>query len=300
MNEELKKKLTEGATHVEEVYFKVDFEGMTHLIRDIWSEGRYTVAIDILDSMNIPPEFHEDIIHGKLKIIQDPDGIEGVTGTLAHDNWKVNLDQCAFGFYPKFIDMPNMAEKMVTYYREYESKVIRDARMLYNDYMESFHALDKERMANEFFQYPERIQEEIDPDGNVVNGRFMPLLPNPRLNLPSVEEFVERQLELDKIETVEPDPNFKSKYGIITDDGKFYGCGWMEHDWLCNRLGKSKDDAMNVWIIISKRGGSTDFNDIIFETFARSITQRQMDTVFEFCLAHELEMPKELQRLEIK
>ncbi len=67
--------------------FRVCFPGLTNTIRGIWAEGKYQHALNIAESAGLNKQQSIDLINGKLKMQDDPDGRPGIDGVLVPDNW---------------------------------------------------------------------------------------------------------------------------------------------------------------------------------------------------------------------
>lgn len=106
----------------------------------------------------------------------------------------------------------------------------------------------------------------------------------------NIDVFLAHQRVLDKRSTPAPDPNCESEDGWILPDGKFYGCGYMEHIWLADRLGKEEKEAEKAgWIKIS-HGVDGRLYIQRLDT-AREPTQKQIDTMFTWCEKHKAKLP---------
>lgn len=280
-------------TQTHTVHFKVDFEGMTRLIRSVWSEGNYGKATNLLDGCGVPNEYWGDIISGKLKMVDaDPEN-PGIEGDLAEDDWKPDPANSQYGIYPTIEEMPALAQRAMELRSIYEEDVRIKARSYKEAIATSINALEKIRLAKEAkTEFPLYIMEEIELDtlvNVILSGRLARSIePEERYRAQTiVDSYIRRQMELDKIETVEQDKEFKNPYGAISKDGKFYPCGWMEHDWLFDRLSTTKDNAHeDGWVFVSKEllSGKT-----IMTVKALEPTQKQIDAIFDYCQVHGME-----------
>lgn len=84
------------------VHFKVDFEGLTRMVRTYWAEGEYTLALSIMTDSGIPINHAHDVIRGKLKMIQCPNDPDA--GELTEDDWQPEDFVCYMGRYPDPLD----------------------------------------------------------------------------------------------------------------------------------------------------------------------------------------------------
>lgn len=95
-----------GAAH-----FTIDFAWFTDHVRQLWAEHSFDKAVSLLTSTGIPREAAHDIIRGKKRMTQDPNGREGVDGRLAPDKWKPDPRRCAHGIYPDPDELPALASR---------------------------------------------------------------------------------------------------------------------------------------------------------------------------------------------
>lgn len=289
------------------VHFRVDFEGLTQMVRDYWAEGSYSLALSIMVESNIPINYAHDIIRGKLKMTQDPDEPEGVGGMLAEDNWQPNNAVCYMGKYPDPEDY-----KWFKLIHRYGTEGLNELRQLANwavDAMNnSTYSLDKIKILKEVKRVPEEIYEYFNiPDPKTIHtgDLYEPTINlnsvdmswseaasqirtdrlNPLPGLTDLDSWIKRQLELDKMPKPKPDKTFSKPLGWILPTGKFYSCEFMEHDWLASQIGNSPNFSKTMahqmgWIEITHPLGQPTQFKIIYGD--KEPTQKQLDTLFDW------------------
>lgn len=264
------------------VHFSIDFEWLTDHIRALWAEGRYKNALDLLDSSNCPKDQHKAILLGKLKMV----GID--QGVLAADDWIPPAG------YADPDNLREMAEEGMRYKKRYFELL----RTNYFDLCEKWKD-GKDLVVIEalFRQFPEEFAMTLNPidrtpwnlawryhlvpAGATAMGGFVP----------SVEEFVAHQMELDKREAPDPDPDFFADYGWLLPNGKFYPCEYWEHDWLANVLEYSVERAEKAgWIRVGKSRITEEWA-LTRGDNAPEITQAQIDGLWEWCQNHHCDFP---------
>lgn len=298
------------------VHFRVDFEGLTRMVREYWAEGSYTLALSIMTDSGIPIDEAHDIIRGKRKMTQDPDGKNGVDGMIADDNWQPSGAVAYMGKYPDPLD--NGWFRLIHRYGTEGLKQLRyDAEWAAEAMNASSYSLDKIRILEQVKHVPDEIYEYFDiPKPDTIHTGELRELPVDRLDtidyswtaaaaqlreerlknapapmgvsvpgLPDVDEFIKRQIELDHMPKPEPDTTFSRPLGWIILTGKFYSCEWMEHDWLASKIGNSpnmdKTMAHNFgWIQITHPMNQPRNFQVIYG--AKEPTQKQLDTLFDW------------------
>lgn len=277
------------------LYFKINFEGMTGLIRDIWAEGNFHKCLDVLDSfMDVSQKDREDIIRGKRKLAQDPDGKDGVDGLVVDDNWQPNLDHCAYGIYPDPKEMPEITRKLYTYKSLYLRYAIPEARRLLDERKTCVNGPRLAEIDMHMNMFPDEVFETLgfDRDHLKYQDYYEENPINNKLGI-DLDAYIKRQLELDKMPMPKPDKDFSQPLGWILPTGKFYSCGYMEHDWLAGKIGNSPsfsrtEAAKMGWIEITHPLGQENNFEIYFG--AKEPTQKQLDTLFDWQQKYEGEV----------
>lgn len=104
----------------------------------------------------------------------------------------------------------------------------------------------------------------------------------------NIDVFMAHDRELSNRSTPDPDYKLNAEDGWVLPDGKFYPCGYMEHIWLAGRLGKEEREAEKAgWIKIS-HGLS---GELYIHKHVDSPTQKQINTVFDWCEKHKAKLP---------
>jgi hypothetical protein len=104
------------------------------------------------------------------------------------------------------------------------------------------------------------------------------------------------QLGNDPEPSKRPDPiedkELKSESGWITEDGRFFGCAYMEHDAIAQDMGFEVKDVESRWIRISKGFGSVGRSPFMHQGIQPS--QRQLDVLFDWCQKHNETFPTDI------
>lgn len=104
----------------------------------------------------------------------------------------------------------------------------------------------------------------------------------------NMEVYLAHCRELDSRPTPPPDTKLEHEDGWVLPDGKFYPCGYMEHIWLAEKLGKPEREAEKAgWVKISHGLDGT----LYIHRGERDVTQKQINTVFDWCTKHRKPLP---------
>jgi len=87
--------------------FKVNGEGITDLIRQTWSEGRLSVALDLCEDTGAPKESHIDICTGKQKICGVGDLWLEPDNTTKHCGIDITLETTIKRLEDKYVHLHN-------------------------------------------------------------------------------------------------------------------------------------------------------------------------------------------------
>jgi heat shock protein HspQ len=256
----------------EKLYFRVDFEGLTRQLRDFWAEGSYKHAIDYGKGCGLTKELTEEVIRGKYKMVQDPDGRDGVDGMLAKDDWTPNLNMCHHCKYPDPNELYEIAEQTfelketVDYARVFNLWGIAEEISL--AYKDSDMATARD-LWNIVDTFPKEIREQVDipysralaemTEEEYENAISIEKAKEKKMaelvGIPSIGDYINQELEREKRPTPKPTKNLKWDNGWLLPNGNFYPCegGTMEHIWLADRLGKTENEAEQAgWIKLGK------------------------------------------------
>jgi hypothetical protein len=241
---------------VKTVSFSVSPVWLTDHVRNLWAEGRYKLAMDTLDCLiGLPDEIKRGVIRGTWQLTEEHTWVE--------DDWDPKLDMCFAGQYPDPDKLYELAERGAHLERDVErledmcigfiKRLMREGRgegesladlewyleMYFSDEAVSRNEVEKRVMYRApsgdnirlvYGNFEEGYVGRVGYAGDITGAD----LRNRMLGLPSVDEFVERQLELDDKPLPEPNTELASDNGYITPDGKLYPCLWMEHMWLAD------------------------------------------------------------------
>lgn len=309
--------------HIEKVYFRVDFEGLTNLIRNFWAEGEYSKALSIMTESGIDLENAHDVIRGKLKLIQQPGGREGVEGNLAKDNWKPNLDLCMWNKYPDPKDSAffRMIERYGVKGLNRQRSQIESALRALN---ESTYVPDKERLIDhlrelaiddevyKFFEYPTfwKLEKDWRPKRLTWAGRDKETYPDyvdellsndivpmtwsgsysPAMKELDIDAYVKRQLELEKI-TEKPEPcNPPERAGWLSPKGEMYACNYNEHVWLADLLGYTGVQIEKEgWVKLHYTLLKPDRLLVDKGNKDKRLTQKQIDALWEWAIHNKVD-----------
>lgn len=315
------KRLKQGKAH-----FRLNFEWFTDYARSLWAEGEYVLAITIITDNDIPVGEAHDIIRGKRKMVQDPEGGQGIAGLIVNDNWTPDLVRCIFSKYPDPLDLGyfRMVNKygvkgLTDMYRDIERaarsmneatnyfdklEIVKQVHLIPDDVFQFFDVPRPETIGTGDFSSTalyniglNRAGQEVEPIrlraqiAAEIRAQAMedlrdddmaqldPVRAGVVAGLPSVDEYVKKQLELDKRPKPEPDQEFSNPTGYVLPNGKFYSCEWMEHSWLAFVLGDfGVQDARKAgWIMISHPLGQP--RDYHIYDGDEEPTQAQIDTL---------------------
>lgn len=242
------------------VHFTVDPDGITRLIRDMWAEGSYEKALNVLGSMAcgvvIPQGIQYDIIRGKKKFANyngDPDQF-----CIIVDNWKPRD-----GDYPD--PEPSKLAAFLKKRADEEFKVEATTTGFDFTAMKRFGGYDTIEQMNQALLIQRNISK-IDPLADMHSRE-----------------------ERERNGKPKPDTELESKAGWILPNGKFYAClTAMEHVWLASQFGKTEKQAEDAGWIKINHGLLNDTNILHF----KPPTQKQLNTLFDWCEKHKVSMPE--------
>ena len=119
-------------------------------------------------------------------------------------------------------------------------------------------------------------------------GKKCRLIP---LDARTVDETVAAMRSRDQREgKVKPDSKLIAEMGWVLPDGKFYAClTKMEHIWLASQFGLTETQAEQAgWVKITE--------DFVGARFIHQgkipATQKQINTVFDWCEKHKAKLPE--------
>jgi hypothetical protein len=299
------------------LYFTIDFEWLTEHIRNLWSEGRFELALKTANSTGLPLEVQYDVIRGNKAFRQDPEGKKGCSGIVIEDTWQPVLDECNFCMYPDPVDLPRIAAESLKKQFEYQ---------------------DRLKFIDEEFE-KENISEDEDeePVSSSVSGLKFPVIDTedtsieslmtqinvamlkgekdkiPELRrmfelrklLPkgaplSVNDYMKRQKEFDARPLPKATSDFSGIWGgWLGPNGDYFAAeGYMEHVWLIGVVANlTEEEAERAgWIKIQRL--SDEFTDI---RSLKDPTARQLDTLSKWAGGSKLrlaDMSKYLKGLE--
>lgn len=104
-----------------------------------------------------------------------------------------------------------------------------------------------------------------------------------------VSAYIAAQIAMEEKSCPPPDTKLEARDGWILPDGKFYPCGYMEHIWLADKLGKSEPEAEKLgWVKIHHAldGG------LYITINEKRFTQKQQNTLFDWCQKHGIDYDK--------
>lgn len=289
-------------TLIEKVHFKADFEGMTQHVRSLWAEGSYWKCVETLDALGIPQKYLYAVVDGSMKLVQDPQGKDGVDGLLAKDNWKPKLSACHYQRYPKYEDLSKILNQQRDWAMKYLDSAYLEVSSLWKEYENTRYNGDRlDEIILQLQAYPEEVLGLAGVDMQTfiyessynsmskrvaAEKRFQgmedlrtePITPG----LPSVDEYIKHQLELDKAPKPKHDQTFSIPTGWILPNGKFYGCGWMDHGYISYEVSKLDPEQAQKkgWIKITHPLSQP--NNLKIYYGDKEPTQKQLDTLFDW------------------
>lgn len=278
-------------TIVEHVHFMIDFEGMTRHVRDLWAEGSYWKCIETLEALGIPSKYNEAVIAGRMKMVQDPEGVKGVNGQLAKDNWQPVLMDCHRQRYPSYELVAKIVAEHTGWAMRYLDEAYAEVCELWYEYEHytRYNAKRMDEIITILKAYPEdllvlagvgmqtfRYEAEFLSDYNPVANKYEV----------DIEGFIAHEAELAERPKPKPDKTFAIPTGAIDPKGNFYTCGWMEHSWLVYEVAQlTIQQARKLgWITIAHPMDQP--NHLIITYGDEEPTQRQRDTVADWKMVH--------------
>lgn len=191
--------------------FTIDFDWLTDQVRIFWSEANYKKSYDVLKSCDIIGKQADDIIRGKLKMVQDPNGEKGCEGIVVEDNWKPNLNHCENGLYPDPNDIFDLAAKAIGLQRDWENDKIFHYKSLIGKLGELYQRENWEEAENIWDildGLSPKIKELINYNDIPWSRKLLKSLKENNNDLqetifqnnifPSLDNYVKNQIELDK------------------------------------------------------------------------------------------------------
>lgn len=287
--------LKEQGRVVGAVHFSVDFEWLTKFIRDLWTEGSFKQALDVLESSNCPERYHKDILRGKKKMV----GID--EGHIENDNWQPREPDRYFD--PDLL--PKLAQDGERYKREYFRLLGNEYALLVRRWKSASSGKELEDLSYQFKAFPSEFIQSLDPTeqlpyinamrandlGFYAARNTYEMLTGNEIASVNVEQFIRHQIELDKKPAPKPDTRYESDYGWITSGGLFYPCLYFEHIWLAGVLGKTEAEAdESGWI---KIGYSKTLGEPVIHCWStEKVTQPQLDALWQWCARRKIPMPE--------
>lgn len=141
------------------VHFSVDFEHLTEIAQEEWRSFNLDWALDCLYSCGLDREQANLVLSGKAKMIQAPDGIEGVDGTLAEDDDSRCTDPNYWKYkhivdpYTYQVGTSNILRQGL----ETIQKVRYEIIYVINCYHQELRSIEKRRMARQLYEkYPSK------------------------------------------------------------------------------------------------------------------------------------------------
>jgi len=273
------------------LHFSIDFEWLTSHIRQLWSEGRYKVALDALRDSGCPEEYHKAILRGTIKMV----GID--EGYIEEDNWKPDLSICHHETYPDPDELSTLAQEGEKYKERYFYLLEKEYNALSYEWGRT---TSGPKLADLGYvirtTFPEEFIETLSEDRKsmwkLAHREATPTL-LPDMSLIDFDKFVEREKRLEEEETPEPDDYYQSKHGWILPNGYFYPCEYFAHDWLAHRLGRTVVEAEDRgWIRVGHSHATGKPSIHRGNNFNGPHTQRQLDAAWTWCQLHDMELPE--------
>lgn len=280
---------------IRSAHFTVDFGFLTQTARDFWAEHAFDRAVRLITCSGIPLAIAHDIIRGKKRMAQDPNGREGVDGTVLSDKWKPNLGRCQHGIYPDPDDLPKMAadgaNAAAELVREREATDRENMNLLFEEIASALNNFNMEEAVRLFERYDElpaklRKQRPLPYNREFLKGVAMKQhreKERERLGLPkvpdAVDQFVDHQIELDTRPKPVPSKDYEAENAWVLPNGGFHALKTsMEHIWAANKIAGFSERAAEQagWVKISH--GIMGLHIISHE----QPTQSQINTLFDW------------------
>jgi len=275
------------------LHFSIDFKWLTDHVRQLWSEGRYQLALDTLCDSGCPEGYHKAILRGTIKMA----GIN--EGYIEKDNWKPDLSICHRGTYPDPDRLPVIAQQG----EEYREKYFDMLEMEYNSLVYEWgRTTNGPKLSDLAYTvcttFPEEFIETLSEDQKRMWKLAHREASSPTLLLDTsliigLDEFVERERKLDEAETPEPDDDYQSRHGWILPNGDFYPCEYWAHDWLADCLGRTVIEAEDRgWVRVGHSCIDGKARIARGKNFNGLHPQPQLDATWTWCQLHNVELPR--------
>lgn len=156
------------------VHFGVDFEGLTQLARDFWAEHNFDKARKLLiEGCDFENAVAMDIIQGRKKMAQHPDGKKGVDGIVVKDNWQPDLSECRFGKYPTLEDADRWVTLSIYYGADFLENSRQDIGELLLSYAISIDTIERSRIVKELKKYPSSLYKDLEIPYPITEGGYL-------------------------------------------------------------------------------------------------------------------------------
>lgn len=261
----------------EAVSLQIDLGGTTDLIREMWSKGRYSKALEILRSADVPEEVFDDILSGKARMANAGVG----EGRLVEDDWRPT------GKYPTIAELPKPADEVAVLERKLAEEQEQAVELLLDVDWFRWKQSD-EQAVNHLLRALRRYPTRLWYRRWVETYGVKPMIPQTREDSVFSSSYGDRRTDFDKAldEIADreeppshvPDVEMKSPSGWLLPDGKYYACGYMEHIGLAIELAQLDGDEPldQGWVMV--RPGWLHSH--------KPPTQRQIDALFDWAQRH--------------
>ena len=282
------------------VSFRINFDWGTNLVRDLWAEGRYSTALETLRDFGVPDECHAPIIHGAMRMVQDPDGRDGVDGMTVEDNWNADLGRCHHGLYPEYTDIWDVALNSMKYKALYINEMKPKLRMMLdqrerNEWERGAWADEQERIISAI---PDEVYEALFTSKSELGVGARVGNPAPFLQVDDMlDQYVSSTLAAEKAHVepqefewkLQPNPLLggESYYveGWLSPGGLWYPHGYGQHGlWaskLCDEFGTSEDGLSDQDALLShgwlSLHAATSYGGFLIVGWAQEITREQRE-----------------------
>jgi hypothetical protein len=265
----------------EQLYFKVDFEGFTRIVRDFWAEGRYLFTLGILTDCGIGSKDAANIIRGKVKMVQDPDGKEGVVGMLAKDDWQPSPGL----HYPDPSDVAQVEIENARYRQMYFDMAISMVKEMLHKRDKALKT-DNGRLISDIDDYLSTVPDEVFEKGGLKRPPSYSWVDWDDAET-KLDGFIKRMKVLDSKPAPKPDHTYQARTGWLLPDGRYYPCEWFEHEWAANILGVNGSSGAEKagWVKITHAMDNEDELHVLF--FGNELTQAQIDGLWEWGKAND-------------
>jgi hypothetical protein len=293
----MKKKHTKTERKGERVGFSITGEFITNHARERWQERNYAGAFKLLECLiGMTREQQEDILFGRARLA----GVNNVD--LLPDSW---VPPEGYASLHEALQQGAHADELARYKEDHAWRLINEEwtsvvmskegrARLFRGIASLVGEEKAERMLDQ------HVNELADRHADAVRGRTLPDEDPVTKERPSIFEIMPSPEAMEhRGHNIKPvlDERMESPCGWLLPDGKYYGCGSMEHIGLAatllkDQVPRGKDAEKHAedlgWCKVTVGAGG-------LYVHGRKLTARQRTKLFDYGEVHKRDMKKKLQ-----